>query len=188
LFSSFVPQGAGVAQYGYDIAFPGDAHRHPRANRTKMKARLLTVFVTSSLLLTGCSVVNFLTPHKIDIPQGNEITANQVELLRVGMTRAQVRFVLGTPLLTDPFHKDRWDYIFRDSRAGVVRESHDFKVFFNDNSLVRWEGTYFPDPKANQIEKTKPIPPENNLMSMPINPGDPNSKDVEVKPLLKEGF
>lgn len=152
-----------------------------------MKARLLTVLMTSSLLLTGCGVVNFFTPYKLDIPQGNEITANQVELLRVGMTRAQVRFVLGTPLLTDPFHKDRWDYIFRDSRAGVVRESYNFKVFFDDNSLVRWEGTYFPAPKATQLEKTKPLPPENNLMSMPINPAEPNSKDVEVKPLLKEG-
>ena len=153
-----------------------------------MKARLLTVFVTSSLLLTGCSVVNYLTPHKIDIPQGNEITANQVALLREGMTRAQVRFVLGTPLLTDPFHKDRWDYIFRDGQPGVVSKTHTFKVFFNENSLVRWEGSYLPDQKANPIEKTKPLPPENDLMSMPVNPSDPNSKDVEVKPLLKEGF
>ncbi len=153
-----------------------------------MKARLLTVFVTSSLLLTGCSVVNFVTPHKIDIPQGNEITANQVSLLRVGMTRAQVRFVLGTPLLTDPFHKDRWDYIYHDSRSGVVKESHSFIVHFNENSLVRWEGSSLPDPKANIIEKTKPLPPESTLMSMPINPSDPNSKEVEVKPLLKEGF
>ncbi|WP_084282503.1 outer membrane protein assembly factor BamE [Deefgea rivuli] len=153
-----------------------------------MKARLLTAFVTGSLLLSGCSVVNFLTPYKLDIPQGNEVTANQVALLREGMTRAQVRFVLGTPLLTDPFHKDRWDYIYRDSRAGVVRESHDFVVFFNDNSLVRWEGTYLPDPKAAPVEKTRPLAPESDLMSMPANPSNPDSKQIEVKPLLNEGF
>jgi outer membrane protein assembly factor BamE len=153
-----------------------------------MKARLLTVFVSGSLLLSGCSVVNFLTPYKLDIPQGNEVTANQVALLREGMTRAQVRFVLGTPLLTDPFHKDRWDYIYRDSRAGVVRESRDFAVFFNDNSLVRWEGNYLPDPKANPVEKTKPLAPSSDLMSMPVNPANPDSKQVEVKPLLNEGF
>ncbi len=153
-----------------------------------MKAILLSAFVTSSLLLSGCSVVNFLTPYKLDIPQGNEITANQVALLREGMTRAQVRFVLGTPLLTDPFHKDRWDYIYRDSRAGVVKEAYSFTTFFNENSLVRWEGSYLPDPKANQIVKTNTPAPESELISTPVDPSNPESKQIEVKPLLNEGF
>ncbi|MCB5196252.1 outer membrane protein assembly factor BamE [Deefgea salmonis] len=153
-----------------------------------MKARLLTAFVTGSLLLSGCSVVNFITPYKLDIPQGNEITAKQVALLRVGMTRSQVRFALGTPLLTDPFHKDRWDYIYRDSRGGKVKEAKNFVVFFNENSLVRWDGDYLPDPKAEPAEKTQPLPPSNDNLLMPIDPSNPDSKIIEVKPLMNEGF
>ena len=93
-----------------------------------MKAKLLSLLMIGSL--SGCGVVNFITPYKLDIPQGNEVTADQVENLRVGMTRSQVKFVLGTPLLADPLHADRWDYALRNRQSGSLTESKTLTVFF----------------------------------------------------------
>src|SRR5918998_642922 len=67
------------------------------------------------VLLAGCRGVPMLpglTPHKIDIQQGNYVTQDMVNKLKPGMSRSQVRFALGTPLIADPFHADRWDYVY----------------------------------------------------------------------------
>ncbi|MCG9123472.1 outer membrane protein assembly factor BamE [Laribacter hongkongensis] len=86
----------------------------------------------------------FLSPHTIDIQQGNVVTQDAVDKLRPGMTRAQVRFVLGTPLLTDMFHAQRWDYVFQIRREGQLREEKRFTVYFDGDRLTRWEGDTFP--------------------------------------------
>ncbi|NJN40391.1 MAG: outer membrane protein assembly factor BamE, partial [Gammaproteobacteria bacterium] len=65
------------------------------------------------------TVVGALTPYRIDIVQGNVITREQAALIRPGLSRLQVRDVLGTPLIADPFHAQRWDYIFTLRRAGT---------------------------------------------------------------------
>jgi len=90
------------------------------------------------------------SPYKIDIQQGNFISREMVAQLREGMqrpegvTREQVRFVLGTPLLTDMFHADRWDYPFRlKKRNGEVISSH-VTVFFKDNRLADIDGGTLP--------------------------------------------
>ena len=67
------------------------------------------------LLLAGCKqvpVLPTLTPYKIDVQQGNYVTQDMVEKLKPGMTRSQVKFLLGTPLVVDPFRNDRWDYVY----------------------------------------------------------------------------
>lgn len=91
-----------------------------------------------------------ISPYKIDIQQGNFISREMVAQLREGMqrpegvTREQVRFVLGTPLLTDIFHSERWDYPFRlKKRTGEVISSH-VTVFFKDNRLVDIDGGTLP--------------------------------------------
>ena len=74
-------------------------------------------------LLAGCQTVTLpgLSAHKIDIQQGNYVTQDMVAKLKPGMTRSQVRFALGTPLIADPFHPDRWDYLGATlSLAGVA--------------------------------------------------------------------
>ena len=77
--------------------------------------------------LAGCqslqSSENFLgvvTPYRVEVVQGNVITSEQIALAKPGMTRAQVRDVLGSPLLADPFHVDRWDYVFTIRRQGAA--------------------------------------------------------------------
>jgi outer membrane protein assembly factor BamE len=90
------------------------------------------------------------SPYRVDVQQGNFISREMVDQLRDGMqrsegvTREQVRFVLGTPLLTDAFHADRWDYVFRlQKRTGEVISSK-VTVFFNNNRLERIDGGTLP--------------------------------------------
>ena len=95
------------------------------------------------LLLTGCSYVPMLpglSAHKIDIQQGNYVTQEMMEKLKPGMTRSQVRFALGTPLVADPFHADRWDYVYVNAKRGRVTDKRLIFVVFKDDKLVRIEG------------------------------------------------
>ena len=88
------------------------------------------------VLLAGC----MLTPHKIDIQQGNYVDQEMVAKLKLDMTRSQVRFVLGTPLVADAFHQNRWDYVFLTGKAGKVRSQGKLTVVFDGDKLVRIEG------------------------------------------------
>jgi len=94
--------------------------------------------------------LGFLTPYRIDIQQGNFVSREMVSQLKEsmqrkeGVTREQVRFVLGTPLLTDIFHADRWDYVFRLKKSTGEVISSRVTVFFKDNRLVNIEGDTLP--------------------------------------------
>ncbi|HEX2332629.1 MAG TPA: outer membrane protein assembly factor BamE [Burkholderiales bacterium] len=81
-----------------------------------------------------------ITPYRIDIQQGNYISSDMVAQLKPGMSREQVRLALGTPLLTDIFHADRWDYIYWFERAGAKPEQRKLTVFFEDGKLTRLDG------------------------------------------------
>ncbi len=87
-----------------------------------------------------------LTPYRIDIQQGNFVSEEMVSQLKVGMTQEQVRFVLGTPLLNDMFHANRWDYAF-DLKRGSSGETTRGRltVFFKDKRLDHWEGGDLPN-------------------------------------------
>ena len=102
------------------------------------------------LLAGGCSqvpalpAIPSLTPYKMDVQQGNVVTQEMVEKLRPGMSPSQVRFILGTPLVVDAFHKDRWDYVYRFSKAGTLQESRRIVIVFQDDKLARIEGDVVP--------------------------------------------
>lgn len=96
--------------------------------------------------LGGCSWFPSLAVYKLDINQGNYITQDQVDKLKVGQTRAQVKTALGTPMLADPFHVDRWDYAYLFTRQGRTLEHRQFTVYFVDDKLARWEGDDAPPP------------------------------------------
>lgn len=95
--------------------------------------------ILAAVLLSSCSYLEtpVLSPYKMDIRQGNYITAEMRDKLRLGMTKSQVRFVLGTPMLSDPFHAARWDYVYRLEHEDKVVEQHDMTVFFEGDNLVR---------------------------------------------------
>ncbi|MBG6076664.1 outer membrane protein assembly factor BamE [Polaromonas sp. CG_9.11] len=88
--------------------------------------------------------VNWITPYKVDVIQGNFVSREQVEQLQAGMTRDQVKAVLGTPLLTSLFHADRWDYVFTLKRQGVEPQSFKYTVFFKGDQLERFAGDSMP--------------------------------------------
>jgi outer membrane protein assembly factor BamE len=100
------------------------------------------MFLACSLLLTGsaCSM------HVIDIQQGTIITSEMVAQLKPGMTRSQVRFVMGTPTIADPFHADRWDYIYTLAKgANAVSERNHVALYFEGDQLVRIVDNMGPD-------------------------------------------
>src|SRR5215213_11588851 len=95
------------------------------------------------IVLAGCRQVPMLpgiSPYRIDIQQGNYVTQDMVDKLKPGMSRSQVRFALGTPLVTDAFHPDRWDYVYVNQRKGRVVAQRRIVVVFQDDKLLRVEG------------------------------------------------
>jgi len=87
--------------------------------------------------LAACGLrIPGITPYKIDIQQGNYISQDMVAQLKPGMSKDQVRLALGTPLLTDVFHADRWDYVYWREAPDGKRESRKLVVFFADGKLA----------------------------------------------------
>lgn len=103
-------------------------------------------------MLSACSGIgslDFPGVYKISIPQGNIITQDMVDQLRPGMTKRQVIFVMGTPLVRDPFHQDRWDYIYSFQPGGGIRGQERVTVFFRDDQLVSFTGDFVPSDTAD---------------------------------------
>ena len=98
-------------------------------------------FVFLVLFLTACSPSVLYTPHKMDVQQGNVVTENMLSKVKPGMTKSQVRFALGTPLVSDPFHADRWDYVYRFRKDGELTEHSKLTVLFEGDKLKAVEGT-----------------------------------------------
>jgi len=86
-------------------------------------------------LLSGCSGKLF-TIHKIDVQQGNAVEVEKVEQLAVGMTKEQVEFLLGSPMLTDIFHPERWDYIYYLIPGYGEKERRHVSIIFNGNKII----------------------------------------------------
>ncbi len=102
--------------------------------------RLACVVLLSSLI--ACSWFQFPGVYRLDIQQGNIITQEMVDQLKPGMTKRQVNFVLGTPLIQDSFNQDRWDYYYSLRNSEKEFNNKKFTVYFNDDKLVRAEGDY----------------------------------------------
>ena len=145
----------------------------PRATQTlfSMRKLLIPVIAIASLLLAACSgdpIVNRLPwVYRIDIQQGNVISQDALNQVRLGMNKRQVQFIPGTPLLADPFHAERWDY-FYDYRPGTDGEGEPEKqrvsLFFEDDKLTRMAGSMEPQPAGTTPETprqvTVTVPPQ----------------------------
>jgi len=109
----------------------------------------LPALLIIAALLSGCV-------YKIDVEQGNFVTTDLVDKLKPGMTKSQVKLILGTPLLTDVFHADRWDYYFDNAKRGKEVAHKRLTVFFKDDKLVSFTGDANP-----------PLPPPTRLSAEP---------------------
>jgi outer membrane protein assembly factor BamE len=119
----------------------------------------------AALLLAGCSslqshennFLGFITPYRVEVVQGNVLTAEQVALVKPGMSRAQVRDILGSPLLADAFHVDRWDYVFTIRRQGTAPQQRKAVVLFENERMVSIDAPDMPSERdfVNSIDTAK---------------------------------
>ena len=103
---------------------------------------LLIIFLGT--FLTACSSLRFPGVHRINIQQGNVITQQMIDKLRPGMTKSQVRFVLGNAVIDDSLDADRWDYIYSVSIAGGDQIKTKLTVHFIDERLSYFVGDFIP--------------------------------------------
>ena len=108
--------------------------------------RLLSLL--TPIFLSGC----FLAPHKVDLQQGNYVDQEMVSRLKLNMNRDQVLFAMGTPLVIDPFHPDRWDYVYMTGKAGDVDRERAVTLEFVDDKLVRISGDVLPDGQGTELQ------------------------------------
>ena len=95
------------------------------------------------LLLSGCSWVQFPSIHKVSVQQGNIVSQDMVDKLQVGMSKTQVQYILGSPLLMDTFNPTRWDYYYTrvDAKSNKTKQQLTLR-FSKDNTLLSLEGDY----------------------------------------------
>lgn len=113
---------------------------------------LVLTAALASLALAGCgsrlsspeTLFGLITPYQIDVVQGNVVTQEVVAQIQPGLGRVQVREILGSPLLADPFHADRWDYVFTIKRQGVPHQQRRVTVFFKNDVVERFEADALP--------------------------------------------
>ena len=138
--------------------------RHAFRPRGITSAAALCVAVVAA---NGCATADQYMPswrsfgvYKLDVNQGNYLSQDMVDKLKVGMTPGQVKTLLGTPLVNSPFRPDRWDYVYEYSRQGRVVEHRNFTVYFAENKLARWEGDEMPQSvvELNRSASAKALP------------------------------
>lgn len=116
-----------------------------------------SILILAASLLVACAnlgSMDFPGVYKISIPQGNVITQGMVDQLRPGMSKRQVIFVMGTPLVRDPFHQDRWDYVYNFQPGGGVRGQERISVFFVNDALVNFTGDFTSTSEADSQANT----------------------------------
>lgn len=101
-----------------------------------MKSRVFYSLSLVILLLSGCSKDKIPGVYRIDIQQGNEVSQEMLSQLEAGMAKNQVVFVMGTPLLIDTFHPNRWDYIYSFQPGNGDREQRRITLFFDENERL----------------------------------------------------
>lgn len=116
-----------------------------------MKKILIAAVV---VLLSACSVSNPLKPYRLDVQQGNVVTQDMISKLRPGMNKSQVRFIMGSPLLVDIFHGNRWDYVYTLQKDGKLAEERRITLYFDGDLLQKITG----DVVAGSEEDLNPQP------------------------------
>lgn len=116
------------------------------------------IILILALLCASCSSsLPSIKPYKMDIQQGNVVTSKMMLQLRPGMTKSQVRFIMGTPLIQDSFHKDRWDYFYQMRKDGKIIEQRRVILEFNQDALLRVRGDVVPAGSGQDMAEPSPV-------------------------------
>ncbi len=162
-----------------------------------MKARHTIPAAIALLVLSGCAQIEdgSIKPplvYRIDIQQGNVVDQTMINKLQVGMDKKQVRFIMGTPLLIDPFHDERWEYLYTFQEGGRRRQKRHITLYFEDDKLAYIRGdikvSHIPsqDDETN-TEKSVVVPENVNNKTLlerwlSDSPAETDSEQVEDTP------
>lgn len=142
-------------------------------------AGVLCALCACASLQTSDNFLGFITPYRVEVVQGNVLTKEQVALVKSGMSRAQVRDVLGSPLLTDAFHADRWDYVFTIRRTGTQPQQRKVIVLFDGERMKSIDAPDLPSEqdfvtsidtfkKARKLQTLELTPTQ--ILALPVPP------------------
>ena len=136
-----------------------------------MRILLISLAITC---ISACTFVGFPGVYKLNIEQGNIVTQEMTDQLKPGMTRRQVRFILGTPLVEDTFHPDRWDYVYVKRNGMNILDESRLTVIFAGDSLLNISGDYQPTAWLEDDGAGDPDAPQTDLDSA-------ESADAEIR-------
>lgn len=145
----------------------------PQSLTTRLPIPRMALVLALVATLAACGSVDrtgraFWQPYRPNMQQGNWVTQQQVETLRPGMTREQVRYALGSPTLTPVFHAERWDYpYFFAPGYGPIQERH-LTLYFENELLARWEGTE--QPQLQPFQQANPGQVPRPSLNTPVVP------------------
>ena len=135
---------------------------------------LFLTLLAGSVFLAGCgSTVPIVKPFKMDIQQGNVVTSKMLLQLKPGMTKSQVKYIMGTPLIVDSFHSNRWDYFYQMRQAGKIKEQRRVILDFDNELLARVRGDVVPEGTAGAASGAE-VGAEAGKLTLP--------KSIESKP------
>jgi len=128
-----------------------------------MQFKIFTVLL-SFLFISACSIPKV---YKLTVQQGNIVTQDMIDELKVGMTQRQVAYVMGTPLIRSPYQQDRWDYLYTLERRDKVVKSYKVTLFFKDELYTRLEGEVPQEEEPESEQEVLEDKKENNLLEIP---------------------
>jgi outer membrane protein assembly factor BamE len=153
----------------------------------------LGIAVASALGLAGCqslqssdSFLGVITPYKVEVVQGNVITGEQAAAIKPGMNRAQVRDVLGSPLLADAFHADRWDYVFTIRRQGAEPQLRRIVVLFTGEKFESMDNGGALPSEREFVASIDTFKTSRNARPLELTPEQMQALPVPPKPALVE--
>ncbi len=142
----------------------------PMLAQARCSARVALVLLTGAAVTacgsldgSGRRLISSVTPYKVSVVQGNFVSREQVEALQAGMSRQQVRDILGTPLVTSLFHANRWEYVFTLKKPGEDPQTRKLTVFFDGDLFARAEGDEMPSEAefvatlSSRVKKNPPV-------------------------------
>lgn len=124
----------------------------PRPHPTAVHCRRVAGIAVLALALGGCA--NPFKPYRFEIQQGNFVSSEMVGQLKTGMTRDQVRYTLGSPMVTPLFRADQWHYVFYQRKTSGDMVERRLTLYFQDGQLARWEGDAMPSERPQPDAET----------------------------------
>lgn len=149
-----------------------------------MQKLLIILLVFGATLLSGCGSLRFPGVFRIDVGQGNLITSDMVDKLRVGMTPRQVRYVMGSPMIADTFNPSRWDYLYNlETGKGLLVENH-LILYFEGERLARIDDSRYKNPEQlrNQVLEQMGI-----KLKQPESQTETGAPEPAEEPAMPEG-